>query len=177
MGQIYGIKHLLSGKIYIGSTTKPKSRKKQHFSDLRKNRHCNKHLQRAFNKYGEGAFQWLVIETTTEDLAFREKYWIDYFYSDDGIHGYNGTNQPYAPMRGKTFSEKTIAMFKDGRRKGSKHPNAKIDENVVKSIFSLREKGLTQKEIGLQLSIHNSNVSLILNGKAWNHVKGVNCGI
>ena len=72
-------------------------------------------------------------------------------------------------MRGRKHSPKTIQGYRENR-KGSKHPRAKIDERVVRRIFDLKDEGLNQGQIALEVGIDRSNVSLILRGKAWSHV-------
>jgi group I intron endonuclease len=171
MGQIYGIKHSLSGKIYIGSTIKPRLRKKQHFSDLRNNRHCNKHLQRAFLKYGEAQFEWIVLEEVCDvELANKERYWIDKMLSADGIHGYNCTNEPYAPMRGKLHTEQAKHKMRNSSRKGEKHHSSKFTAEQVRQVFNLHQGGMTQIAIEKETGIDSTNISLLLRGKAWSHL-------
>lgn len=58
---VYQISHVGTGKLYIGSSANMQKRRGEHFSRLRKNRHANQRLQRAFNKYGEEAFEWTVL--------------------------------------------------------------------------------------------------------------------
>lgn len=75
---IYKIVNLVNNKEYVGSSYDVKGRVIQHFSDLRKKKHCNKKLQNAFNKYGELSFQSLAIEyCSVKDLLTREQYYID----------------------------------------------------------------------------------------------------
>jgi group I intron endonuclease len=53
---IYEIENLVNGKVYIGQAVNLDSRKRQHFSDLRLNKHYSGHLQNAYNKYGADNF-------------------------------------------------------------------------------------------------------------------------
>lgn len=53
----YYILNLCNGKIYNGSSWNIFSRLKKHYEELVKNRHPNKHLQSAFNKYGKENFR------------------------------------------------------------------------------------------------------------------------
>lgn len=63
MACIYKITNLINGKFYIGSTIRPVYiRKYEHFSELRKGKHCNKYLQNSFNKYGEVNFKFEILE-------------------------------------------------------------------------------------------------------------------
>lgn len=75
---IYKITNLIDNKIYIGKSLDVNSRKYSHIYLLRRNRHGNIHLQRAWNKYNEENFEFSIIELVTEDqLNIREIYYID----------------------------------------------------------------------------------------------------
>lgn len=63
---------LSDGRSYVGSTFNPELRRKAHFALLRRNAHHSPRLQNAWNKYGEGAFLFSVLETTEcADIADR----------------------------------------------------------------------------------------------------------
>jgi group I intron endonuclease len=75
---IYAITHLTSGRCYIGSSLDVKRRFYNHRSELNKGVHIAKRLQNAWNKYGENAFMFEVIEMCAEkDRVDREQYHID----------------------------------------------------------------------------------------------------
>lgn len=58
-GTIYEITNLINGKVYIGQTIREfEKRKAEHLKSLRRGKHFNPHLQHAFNKYGEDAFEF-----------------------------------------------------------------------------------------------------------------------
>jgi len=59
---IYKIINVVNNKFYIGSSVDLRKRKSKHFSELRHNKHNNKHLQRAWDKYGEASFVFVVVE-------------------------------------------------------------------------------------------------------------------
>lgn len=59
---IYLIRNVINDKIYIGSTSNLKIRRNKHISDLKNNKHHSYHLQKAYNKYGESNFQFIIIE-------------------------------------------------------------------------------------------------------------------
>jgi group I intron endonuclease len=77
--------------MYIGSATNLKNRWSRHKSDLIKKRHHNVHLQRAWDNYGEHAFQFLILEEIYEaqDLIIKEQHYIDLHKSYDPQFGYN----------------------------------------------------------------------------------------
>jgi len=89
---IYKITNKLNGRIYIGSAKRFKERWKQHSYSLRKQKHSNRFLQADFNKCGEEAFVFEVIEVTEgktkdERLLIEEGYIKQYF--DKGDNCYN----------------------------------------------------------------------------------------
>lgn len=87
---IYGIRNLVNNKIYIGSAINFRKRKNSHFSALKKNRHHNNHLQRAYNKYGNSNFLFFVIEFCDKDvLITREQFYLDQNKSAQREYGYN----------------------------------------------------------------------------------------
>ena len=110
---IYQIRHIESGKVYVGSSAIPGKRHGEHWKHLRLGTHHSRHLQRAWNKYGEDAFVFEIIEPVlfVEDLIIREQYWIDKLRACDGEHGYN-----VAPVAGSVLglkrSEEACANIK-----------------------------------------------------------------
>lgn len=75
---IYRITCTITGKLYIGSTVNLHYRRYQHFWYLRCDKHDNTHLQRAWNKHGEDAFIFEVLELVLIPfLIEREQYWLD----------------------------------------------------------------------------------------------------
>lgn len=89
------IKNNINNKVYIGQTKRHyKKRFSDHMNSLMKNKHKNAHLQAAWNKYGKNNFSF----TTLDQVAFKsglnnlEKFWINYYKSNNINHGYNLTN-------------------------------------------------------------------------------------
>ena len=83
---IYSIYCTANEKQYIGSSKDIAKRWQDHRSDLRNNRHGCHHLQRAWNKYGEAAFVFNVIEhiidplISAKQLTDIEQIWIDAYW-------------------------------------------------------------------------------------------------
>ena len=87
---IYQLVHKDSGKRYIGQSVHTEIHRRDHFSALRRNIHPNVYLQSAWNKYGEKAFEYSVLEECTkEQLDEREIYWIAFYRSTEPEFGYN----------------------------------------------------------------------------------------
>jgi hypothetical protein len=88
---VYGLLNTVNKKWYIGSALSIPSRKRQHFHFLRKGKHQNRHLQRAFDKYGETAFSFFILEKV--DALFwlraREQAWLSRLKVTDRTRGYN----------------------------------------------------------------------------------------
>jgi len=75
---IYRIVNLVTGKIYVGSAVSLSRRFNNHKSDLNLNKHDNKYLQNAWNKYWQQSFKFEIIECCEkEKLLEREQYWIN----------------------------------------------------------------------------------------------------
>ncbi len=97
---IYKIINLVNGKFYVGSTVKHKDRFRCHRNRLRTNQHHAKHLQAAWNKYGEQNFIFRIVETVPEgeSLQAAEDVWLAEHVGKD--HCYNLSRYSDAPMRG-----------------------------------------------------------------------------
>ncbi len=118
---IYLIRNTVNNKIYIGQSKNIKWRWMKHRCELRGNRHANVHLQNAWNKYGEKAFVFEVVEEyAPKNLNDREVYWIKKYNSisngynlnigGDGISGYKHSNDEINKMRA-SHNPKTILQF------------------------------------------------------------------
>lgn len=95
---IYAIQHVLSGMRYIGSTSNFSIRWKGHRTLLRSGKHGNAHLQAAWNKYGEDAFDFRVVEVVADasTLLSREAHWFEVTQCCDRQRGYNIAIDPMA---------------------------------------------------------------------------------
>ena len=94
---IYRIVNFQNGACYVGQTVDTQTRKQTHFRGLKRGTHFNKHLQRAYDKYGRSAFYFEILETGIDYISIdnREIFWISHF--DSFRNGYNmtaGGNSP-----------------------------------------------------------------------------------
>lgn len=78
---IYLITNNISGKIYIGSTSRNlRKRIKEHIRYLERGKHHNKHLQHAYIVYGKEVFSFDVLEEcNAADVLHCELFYIEYF--------------------------------------------------------------------------------------------------
>lgn len=89
---IYCIENLINNKKYIGLSGDIKRRWIEHLSELRRGVHINVYLQRAWEKYGEDAFQFYIVELCAEEsLGERERYYIKAYHTLSHEQGYNLT--------------------------------------------------------------------------------------
>lgn len=90
---IYSITNRITGDKYIGQTKVSfEDRWKRHINDLKRNGHDNDYLQKAWNKYGEDAFEFKAIHICDEldILNDLEVYYIKKY--DSFNNGYNLTS-------------------------------------------------------------------------------------
>ena len=111
---IYKIINVINNKFYVGSAVDFTARKRRHWWALRSQRHANKHLQAAWNKYGEAAFRFVIVEELSEnaDLVAAEDVWLkehvgnDYCYNlgTEAVAFTRGWYGDKNSMWGKTFN-------------------------------------------------------------------------
>ena len=79
-GGIYKIQNIANGRCYIGSANQIVTRLKQHYKQLKSNKHINKELQQDYNIFGVANFNIEVVEFfegSRQDLLKREQLYID----------------------------------------------------------------------------------------------------
>lgn len=75
---IYKITNITTGDIYIGSSSRLETRKKEHILAANSGRHHSIIFQRAWDKYGSESFEFENLELCpNEQLLEREQYYID----------------------------------------------------------------------------------------------------
>lgn len=89
---VYMIQNIVNGKMYIGSSKNINKRFIEHRLHLRKNKHYNTHLQRAWNKHTENNFKFIILEEISFDkskLKNLEQKYLDIYKPYDHEIGYN----------------------------------------------------------------------------------------
>ena len=87
---IYSITNKADGKRYIGRSVDISRRKRDHLKALREGKNSSRHLQLAWNKWGEKSFIFEVVEECPpEDIVQREAHWIQTYETTHPDKGYN----------------------------------------------------------------------------------------
>jgi group I intron endonuclease len=76
---VYVARNTVSGRVYVGSSISIYQRWRKHREALRRGKHPSNLFQDSWNKHGEAAFVWEVLEDVPERerLFEREQHWID----------------------------------------------------------------------------------------------------
>lgn len=88
---VYLIRNAVSGRVYVGSSSLISSRWKAHRDMLTHGTHHSPTLQRSWEKHGEAAFEFSVLEVVKDErrLLAREQYWMDELEAADPQKGFN----------------------------------------------------------------------------------------
>lgn len=121
---IYKIINKVNGKYYVGSSENINGKRGRwfwHLHRLNKNKHRNKHLQNAWNKYGKENWEWVIIEQVDPSMLFeKEQPYLDICknYPDTN---YNFSYDATRPALGYKHSFKTLQKMSIAKS-GSNNP-------------------------------------------------------
>lgn len=168
---IYKITNLINGKFYIGSSNDIHRRWKEHINELNRNVHCNKYLQKSYNKYGIENFEFTIIEVCSEDeQIIREQYWIDITNCYDKNIGYNlSKSASKVVLERDMFEErnKKIAITQIGENNSfCKH----TEQEIKKVIEDIMNPNLSWQQIMKRNNIKKGTIQAIITGHNWNHL-------
>lgn len=185
---IYKIVNKATGQCYVGQSQRMEKRIKEHFRLLRWNKHTNKHLQNAYNKYGSENFYGAIeVECSDlEELDMLEETFLKGFAWFTEPTVYNIADFAKAPMRGKTHSEEVKQRIRLGRRAStfnfksdeyrdtlSKAQMARYREDpkfIAKLKFVLENDTMSYAERARQLGADTSSVRRL--ALKYKHLKG-----
>lgn len=160
-GGIYCIRNTLNNKRYIGSTHNFRVRRSAHFAALRKGNHPTRKLQRAFDKYGEAAFVFEVLERCSDEVlreveqryldTAKPEYNINHFADQRSRLGLKSTDEHRAkmsaslkgrasPMKGKQWTPEQRAKITTARRHQAKRVGWKHSPET-RAAMSKKTKG------------------------------------
>ena len=134
---IYCIFNLVNGKRYIGSSVDIYNRWHEHIHNLKNGKSHNKHLQSAWDKYGEDNFLFEVLEFCTQNNQFeREQYYMDFMNPE-----YNFTPVVAANTNRIISEEQKLKIsntLKEKYRSGELIPKGRKDNNVYCIIYNIK---------------------------------------
>lgn len=78
-------------------------------------------------------------------------------------------NHLYLGSHGDNMNDRSVRNRCN--QKGERNAGAKLNDNIVRDIFALREEGHTHKYISDKTNIRRTHVTKILNKQIWSHVK------
>lgn len=177
---IYKIRNILNNKIYIGSSYNIFARWNQHKQGLNKNKHNNKHLQNAWNKYGVENFEFSIIEECEEiNTLEREQFYLDKYKTFDKEYGYNISKSATAPMMGRKFSKETLLKLSESVKnrdsscwvRGEDKYNTNFKEEDIIEIKRMIVEGNKIKDIAKYFKVQPNTITQIKTGERWSHIK------
>lgn len=142
---IYCIENTKNNKKYIGSTKSINRRWYIHKYLLKKQKHANIHLQSAWNKYGEAAFVFSILETNIEAnlLLEKEDYYIKKYNTLNREVGYNIAADTTSPMNGRKHSDASKEKMREAKL-GAKN-NFYGRKHNEQTINKIREQKIGKK--------------------------------
>ena len=159
----------INGKVYVGQAAKSfKQRKNDHIRRLRQGKSKHKHLQSAWNKYGEDMFEWMELwKCLPEECNDWEQWWMDRLHSADPNHGYNLAPVAGSPLRcrhtDETKAKMSLAMKRvqndpEVRAKWSATIKNTLANPVHKAKMSLAsKKSLADPDVKAKMSVAMKN--------------------
>ena len=158
---IYEIRNTTNGNRYVGSAVNLKRRWSDHKKRLLGGTHRNEHLQRAWNKYGEDAFEFDVLEYwEPEFLISMEQWWMNMLQPEYNIApvagnslGYTHTDEALANMSAARMGN-TYAL-------GYKQTAATCAKNAASSMGNTNCLGYRHTDEA------RANMSAAHKGKPW----------
>lgn len=135
---IYKIENLINGKVYIGQSIDIEKRHIGHRSELQNQKHSNRFLQRAWNKYGEINFIFKIIEECEElELDEKEIFYIDKYRESGKV--YNMTDGG-GGSRGNILTEETKNKISQSKKNPSIETRIKLSKAAKGRIHSEESK-------------------------------------
>ena len=147
---VYSISHTASGRFYVGQSSKTAARLSSHRNMLRRGDHHCVHLQRAWDAYGESAFQFLRLASfdAHEDAIKEEQRILDELFATGALFNSARSNDPKISILFATSKEARkrasltrskaphlLAQLADARK------NAFTKDAIAKRVASTKRNG------------------------------------
>jgi group I intron endonuclease len=197
---IYKIRNIVNGKCYIGSSKNIHKRLLTHRNNLCKGTHKNKHLQNAWNLYGDTSFVFEIVELTNKLFEVEQHYlntesnlYNIAVCADNPTRNRKLTEEHKSKLRKpKTssvnmgrkpgyihtdeFKRKISSKLKGKKynvdRRGSLSSTKKLTEFDITSIRMMYSTGLyTHKQLANMFGLNSATtIGNIINLKSWSNV-------
>jgi len=180
---VYVITNIINGKRYVGGTKNYVHRQRQHFSNLKLNKHGNKSLQDDFNKFGRVCFSFLVLQhlpenSTEAEIISVEQKWLDELHPEYNVNHIAGkyigdymyTSEVREKRRlaglGKKQSPEHIKKRADAIRRGGKQKLKRLTEEQKAHLSAIN---MGEKNPNWGLKREQSTKDMIANAvaKTW----------
>lgn len=172
MQGIYFIKNIINNKLYIGSSIDIELRLHTHFKNLENNKHSNKYLQKAYNKYSKINFISGILEVT-ENIERNDLFNLEFKYINNynkkELYNLNFKNQ-YSISESlckETFIldlQGNVLKYFESIKEASEYLNSKYQINttntsaIILNKYRVVTKDFYEKELNLILSWRNYKV-------------------
>ena len=185
---IYKITCLINNKIYIGSAFSLSNRMSTHKYTLKNKKHKNKHLQNAWDLYGEESFLFEILEIIEDKTTIieKEQYYLDLYKSYNKEIGFNrakiaGNTAGIVPSLETRQKQSEAAKKREhrpklteqqkqnlkNRYKGKTAPWSKITWEQVKQVRQMYQEDYTTKELSTLFPITTSTIQEIIRNEIW----------
>lgn len=117
---VYAIRCLTNNRVYVGSAARSfRHRWSRHRTDLRRQKHCNKALQNAWNKYGDQGFQFeILLVCDPSECIVNEQRFIDELKAATKSFGFNlaATAGSTLGCRHSEETRRKLSVIRTGRQ-------------------------------------------------------------
>jgi group I intron endonuclease len=162
---IYAIKHVESGKVYVGQSQNIAKR-------IRDHRYAHGrcwHISNAVRLYGWNAFEVEILERADDLILLneREQYWIDLFDSANPEKGYNicRVAGSFRHMKHSEETKRKISLIHKGKHLSAEH-KAKLSASHINKHFTI-----TKKRVRKNQEFITSTEAAIILGMSPTHVR------
>jgi group I intron endonuclease len=169
---IYKITNLKNGKTYIGQSKCIGSRWwRGHITNLKRGKHDNPYLIRAWEKYGEENFSFEIVELIDdqEERDKKEEFYINKYKSYDKLNGYN-ISMSAKGTRGVKHTDEAKNKIRETHIGENSYLSTLTEKEVIEIKTHIKNKTMSVKKLSEIYNVKRSVISNIKNGHNWTHI-------